>query len=219
MEVFPQWACRLQWQLVLEWANAIVTHRVFAAVDKVISNIWIMDQIQFEFNLKTHNHMVRHCNSPNVIRMRSESIFKTLVSDRLTPEPGALVFDQIQFPSQDLSFAHLWQQHETSDMDVILLAPEPAEESDQQEQEVDSGTPATHELMSFPAHKTLLSNSAVLWCRVSGTRDRHGTPPRPSALLPPHEWCPEGYCSLVTSLSPSCHVQLFGRYFPMYTAS
>jgi hypothetical protein len=40
-----------------------------------------------------------------------------------------------------LSFAHLWQQHEASYMDVILLAPEPAEASDQHEQQADSGTP------------------------------------------------------------------------------
>ena len=87
-----------------------------------------------------------------------------------------------------LSFAHLWQQHETSDMDVILLAPAPSGESDsdsdQHEQQADSGTPGTVELMSFPAHRTLLSNSAVLWCRVSGTGQRQRTPPAPSALVP-----------------------------------
>ena len=50
-------------------------------------------------------------------------------------------------------------------MDVVLLAP--AEAATQQQQLDDVARPATVELMSFPAHRTLLSNSAVLWCRVS----------------------------------------------------
>jgi hypothetical protein len=56
-------------------------------------------------------------------------------------------------------------------MDVVLLAPAPAPaaESAQQEQLADAARPAMLELVSFPAHRTLLSNSAVLWCRVSGT--------------------------------------------------
>jgi hypothetical protein len=55
-------------------------------------------------------------------------------------------------------------------MDVVLLAPAPAAESAQQEQLADAARPATFELMSFPAHRTLLTNSAVLWCRVSGKK-------------------------------------------------
>ena len=51
-------------------------------------------------------------------------------------------------------------------MDVVLLAP--AEAPVQQQQLADAARPAAVELMSIPAHRTLLSNSAVLWCRVSG---------------------------------------------------
>ena len=54
-------------------------------------------------------------------------------------------------------------------MDVVLMAPAPAEASDQQQQLADATRPAALQLVSFPAHSTLLSNSAVLWCRVSGS--------------------------------------------------
>jgi hypothetical protein len=72
-----------------------------------------------------------------------------------------------------LSFAHLWQQQEGSDMDVILLAPADAAASSAlssqiQDEHANLATPAALELMTFPAHRTLFSNSAVLWCRVSG---------------------------------------------------
>lgn len=62
-----------------------------------------------------------------------------------------------------LSFAHAWQQQELSDVDVILLVPEPSAESGQQD-----GQPAKVELARFPAHSILLSNSAMLRCRVRG---------------------------------------------------
>jgi hypothetical protein len=63
-----------------------------------------------------------------------------------------------------LSFAHLWQQQASSDMDVILLAAAAAAEAGEQEEQ--QGSEAKVELASFPAHSAILSNSAVLWCRV-----------------------------------------------------
>lgn len=49
-------------------------------------------------------------------------------------------------------------------MDVILLAAAAAAEAGQQEEQ--QGSEAKVELASFPAHSAILSNSAVLWCRV-----------------------------------------------------
>ena len=67
-----------------------------------------------------------------------------------------------------LSFAHVWQQQESSDMEIILLAPAPAAaQSGGQQEHEDAARHALVELARLPAHSILLSNSAVLWCRVS----------------------------------------------------
>jgi hypothetical protein len=62
------------------------------------------------------------------------------------------------------------------DMDIILLAPAPAaaQSGRQQEKQQDevAARPALVELARLPAHSILLSNSAVLWCRVSITHSR-----------------------------------------------
>ena len=58
-------------------------------------------------------------------------------------------------------------------MDVILLAPDDVASTRLSVQQVDlaeAARAATLQLMSFPAHRTLFSNSAVLWCRVSGIK-------------------------------------------------
>jgi hypothetical protein len=75
-----------------------------------------------------------------------------LILIRVKPKPG-----------MSLSFAHAWQQQELSDIDIILTVPGPSAESGQRD-----GQPAKVELTRFPAHSILLSNSAVLRCRVSG---------------------------------------------------
>jgi hypothetical protein len=71
-----------------------------------------------------------------------------------------------------LSFAHLWQQQEGSDINVILLAPADAAASAalslHSPQDQGDVSPPALTVASFPAHRTLFSNSAVLWSRVSG---------------------------------------------------
>ena len=49
-----------------------------------------------------------------------------------------------------LSFAHMWQQQEASDVDVLLL------------------TQDRVELARFPAHRVLLTNSPVFRAKVGG---------------------------------------------------
>jgi hypothetical protein len=64
-------------------------------------------------------------------------------------------------------FSKLWQQQESSDIDVVLLAPAAAAvELGQQQQQHDPDRPARLELASFPAHSILLSDSPVLLCKV-----------------------------------------------------
>jgi hypothetical protein len=64
-----------------------------------------------------------------------------------------------------ISLAQLWQQHAMSDVDVILLAPAPAAQQ-QDEQQIGAAGSAKVEVARFPAHCNLFCNTEVLWCRV-----------------------------------------------------
>ena len=60
-----------------------------------------------------------------------------------------------------ISFAQLWQQQAASDMDVILLAPAPEQQDEQQ-----TAGSAKREVARFPGHSAFFCNSEGLWCRV-----------------------------------------------------
>lgn len=104
--------------------------------------------------------------------------------------------ESFQSPGMSLSFAHLWWQLESSDMDVILLVPAAAAQpGEQEQQQADAASAAPAELAHFPAHSTLLSNSEVLRCRVSIHGRRLPYMPGPTRLpLGLHVSCTELRC-------------------------
>jgi hypothetical protein len=65
------------------------------------------------------------------------------------------------------NFAHLYQQHELSDLDVLIVGPV------QQHHGQDSASSATHQhgisrLASFPGHTAILSNSPFFKAQLCG---------------------------------------------------
>jgi hypothetical protein len=64
-----------------------------------------------------------------------------------------------------LSFAHLWQQAELSDVDVLLTAPSSTNQN---------GNAVAQKLAEFPGHTVLLSSSPYLKAQVCcGVHLRH----------------------------------------------
>jgi hypothetical protein len=116
-----------------------------------------------------------------------------------------------------LSFAHVWKQQDSSDLDIILLAPAPAaaQSGEQQEQQEDAARPAMVELARLPAHSILLSNSAVLWCRVSVIPHSRITLSSPKCRLCNPTAYKDTPCTPCHSRNPACRVHkniLYGSF-------